>query len=582
MEVDVNVDARALEGVTEFEAKRELDRLLSDPQFHSTDRNRNFLRFVATEMFEGRAAAVKAYTIAVDVFGRPCSFDPTTDPIVRIEATRLRASLAQYYETHDDEGSVRIELPRGRYIPVFTKAPPHAESLYEAEFVEIADDKDTYSGWREAVVRRRLGLAALGAVICAFLWLISGRAPVFSEKPNVAVEMKSAGNGSDTEAGFIRDYLMTALSQYQTLKLAAEEIPDNSRGSVIRAASSFLWSNRRTSASYKVILKYHTADDARSVWWQVVDPVTGEALRSGVEQVAVDDKRATDVRRELVMRLANRFADMNGVINGLELTRELASPALGNGCVLRSAMALRQRDAAQLQRARTCLEKSLAATPDDAAINAELAIVNLELAAPGVPNEATARALNLANRAVSLSPTSDRAAYAQMLAQCHNGLNEAAFVSGYRALGLNPNNSLIAARLGVMLFSHGRWAEGAGMAIKSGMIEGVLPGDAVLTLALDAYRREDFAQALLRVQQMGRSDDYVANILELAAAGQIQNAAGAREAAKRLNAQRSEFALSFRSEMAARHYAHEIVEKLAAGLEKAGFPLPSSPPDRSY
>ena len=113
MEVDVNVDVPETESVTEQEARTELDRLLSDPQFHSTERNRNFLRFVAREMFEGRAAAVKAYTIAVDVFGRPCSFDPTTDPIVRIEATRLRASLAQYYEARAEEGSVRMSCRVG-------------------------------------------------------------------------------------------------------------------------------------------------------------------------------------------------------------------------------------------------------------------------------------------------------------------------------------------------------------------------------------------------------------------------------------------------------------------------------------
>src|ERR1044072_5824329 len=102
MEIDVKV--ATVDRVSEQEARQELERLLADPQFHSTDRNRNFLRFVAQELFEGRGAAVKAYTIAVDVFGRPPSFDPTTDPIVRIEATRLRASLAQYYEAHAHEG----------------------------------------------------------------------------------------------------------------------------------------------------------------------------------------------------------------------------------------------------------------------------------------------------------------------------------------------------------------------------------------------------------------------------------------------------------------------------------------------
>src|SRR4051812_17096955 len=97
----------------DFDAARaELDRLLADPEFHCTDRNKSFLRFVAQALFKGRGESIKAYTVAVDVFGRPSSFDPTTDPIVRIEATRLRACLSSYYDLHAKEGGVRIDLPK--------------------------------------------------------------------------------------------------------------------------------------------------------------------------------------------------------------------------------------------------------------------------------------------------------------------------------------------------------------------------------------------------------------------------------------------------------------------------------------
>lgn len=580
MEVDVNIDATETEEVTEQEAKQELDRLLSDPQFHSTDRNRNFLRFVASEMFEGRAAAVKAYTIAVDVFGRPCSFDPTTDPIVRIEATRLRASLAQYYEAHAEEGSVRIELPRGRYIPVFTKAPPQTETLDEADLLDAPEIGSTNSGWKSRVFDRRLVLAGLVAAACGFLWFLSGRGPVYSEKPNVAIEMKLAGDQTDIEAGLIRDYLMTALSQYQTLKLAAGDMASET-GGIRSAAGSLFGSQSQMDTRYHVILKYHPDDHDRAVWWQVVNPATGEALRSGVERVEVDRRPGIDVRYELIADLANRFAGTRGVINSLELTRELRLPTFGNGCVLRSAVALEQLDTSLLQEVQTCLGTSLLDAPNNPDINAELAIVNLELDAPEVPTELTAQALTLANKAVSLAPMSDRAGYAQMLAQFRNGQTEAAFVSGYRAMGLNPGNSLIPARLGAMLFAVGRWAEGAGMAVKAGMVDGAAPSDAGLTLALDAYRRGEFAEALLRVQQMGRSENYIANILELAAAGQMKNAGDINEAAKQLNAKRKHFPASFRSDMAARHYSPEIVDQLSAGLTKAGFVLPAPVADAS-
>lgn len=86
--------------ITEQETMAELERILSDPEFRSTERNRKFLRYVTEQMLRGREDKVKAYSIAVDVFGRPAGFDAAIDPIVRIEATRLRASLAQYYALH--------------------------------------------------------------------------------------------------------------------------------------------------------------------------------------------------------------------------------------------------------------------------------------------------------------------------------------------------------------------------------------------------------------------------------------------------------------------------------------------------
>jgi hypothetical protein len=577
MEVDANVDLPETEGVTELEAQTELDRLLADPQFHSTERNRNFLRFVAKEMFEGRGAAVKAYTIAVDVFGRPSSFDPTTDPIVRIEATRLRASLAQYYESRAEEGSVRIELPRGRYIPVFTKAPPRGDNLDDADATDESKFEGSYSGWWNAVSKPRRILSAV-VVAAAFvtIWLISAKSPVFSDKPSVAVEMKLAGDQTDIEAGFIRDYLMIALSQFQTLKLAAGETPDIVAVDATQSAPRPLLfkSAQRTTSPYHVILKYHPADADRAVWWQIINPVTGEALRSGVERVFVDRRSEIDVRRELVTNLATRFAGTRGAINSIELARELAAPTFGNGCILRSTVAVERLNADELWEARTCLDATLLAVPNDPDVNAELAIVLLELEAPEASTELTARALALANKSVTLAPTSDRAGYAQMLALFRNGQMEAAFASGYRAMSLNPNNSVIPARLGSMLFANGRWAEGAGLAIKSGMIENVPNTDTGLTLALDAYRRGEFAEALLRVQQMGRSDNYVANILEIAASGQLDNAESVRDAANRVNSYREHFTKSFRSDMMARHYVPALIDQLAAGLVKAGVALP--------
>lgn len=99
-----------------------LERLLSSHDLRLSERNRRFLSFVVTQAVQGAADRIKAYTIGVDVFGRDEAFDPTTDPIVRIEATRLRAALASYYERAGVDAPVRISLPKGSYVPAFSWA----------------------------------------------------------------------------------------------------------------------------------------------------------------------------------------------------------------------------------------------------------------------------------------------------------------------------------------------------------------------------------------------------------------------------------------------------------------------------
>jgi hypothetical protein len=105
---------------TRHEIVEELSRLLNDPAFQASMRNKQFLRFVVEETLAGRGHRIKSYSIAVDVFGRPADFDSAVDPIVRIEASRLRASLAKYYERPDVTAKIKIRLPTGRYVPEFS------------------------------------------------------------------------------------------------------------------------------------------------------------------------------------------------------------------------------------------------------------------------------------------------------------------------------------------------------------------------------------------------------------------------------------------------------------------------------
>lgn len=100
-----------------------LRELLESASLRLSERNRRFLSFVVNQTVAGHADRIKAYLIGVDVFGRDETFDPNLDPIVRIEATRLRSALTAHYETSGAGIPVRISIPPGSYVPLFNWAP---------------------------------------------------------------------------------------------------------------------------------------------------------------------------------------------------------------------------------------------------------------------------------------------------------------------------------------------------------------------------------------------------------------------------------------------------------------------------
>src|ERR671918_20022 len=83
----------------------------------------------------GRADRLKGYSIALAVFDRDDSFDPQTDPVVRLAARRLRRALEHYYLTAGRDDPVRIEIPKGGYAPICERqaaAPAEAATAASA------------------------------------------------------------------------------------------------------------------------------------------------------------------------------------------------------------------------------------------------------------------------------------------------------------------------------------------------------------------------------------------------------------------------------------------------------------------
>src|SRR5258706_15149612 len=97
----------------------QLGKILASKTFRQADRLKRFLCFIVEETVAGRGESLKEFVVGVEVFGKDNAFDPRNDPIVRVQARRLRAQLTRYYHEEGQDDELVIELPKGGYAPVF-------------------------------------------------------------------------------------------------------------------------------------------------------------------------------------------------------------------------------------------------------------------------------------------------------------------------------------------------------------------------------------------------------------------------------------------------------------------------------
>jgi hypothetical protein len=164
-----------------------LARVVASEPFRHAPRLVAFLTFVVEKTLSGEAAAIKGYTIATQALGRPDDFDPQTDPIVRVEAGRLRRALQTYYAGEGADDPVRIAIPLGSYVAGFEPGAGPVQMADAADGAEGAED----AGEGAPAIRPRaprwerrrawwIGAAVAAAIVAASsaaLYGVGGPAP---------------------------------------------------------------------------------------------------------------------------------------------------------------------------------------------------------------------------------------------------------------------------------------------------------------------------------------------------------------------------------------------------------------------
>ena len=515
----------------------ELARVLGSVHFAASERNRNFLRYVVEETLAGRSSRIKAYSIATSVFGRDERFDPQHDAIVRIEANRLRRALEHYYLTGGRDDPLRIEIPRGSYVPAFVppEEPPRPS--------------------------RRLDGQPPAILVAAF---------------------DEEGDGAGF-AGFARGFtrsLIVALARFTGLRVYGAET------ALQKPADVDPQSLRHDIATdYLLTGGCLLGQDRLVVDALLLEAHSGRAVWADRFERRLRPSEILDLRDELANHVARTLAQPYGVIQSDRVQDADGAPpeTLGSyDTVLRFYRYMRTFDRSMLESLRAGLERTIAAEPGYAEAFACLSLLYVDIVrfqfpvgAPGVdPQE---RALVLARRAVELAPNSSWARYALGLATWFAGDTALALAILEAAHALNPNDTTILGELGLRYVLAGDVEKGVPLIEDSYAWNPAQTATFRMGLFFGHYSHGRYAEALAQARQVEAPHVLYGHVAVAAAAAGLGDRAAAAAAIASILAIDPDYGEHAAADLAGRGLAPALSHHLIAGLAKAGLPGLAAP-----
>ncbi len=159
------------EATTAIESRAQVERILHSRVFRTSEVLRHLFAYLAGKSLDGTAETLKEYTIGLDALGKPASFDPRQESVVRMHTARLRQKLAEYYRTEGAEDPILVDMPKGGFRVTFEpRRPAPQPTPVEVPIIEI---REPARGWRRREIVLVSALAiAIGCAIffMARLW----------------------------------------------------------------------------------------------------------------------------------------------------------------------------------------------------------------------------------------------------------------------------------------------------------------------------------------------------------------------------------------------------------------------------
>ncbi len=510
--------------------RAELGRILESPEFEATRRSKDFLRFVVEETLAGRSHTLKGYIIATRVFGRGKDFDPIVDPIVRIEAGKLRRALERYYFLRGAQNPIRIEISKGSYIPAFRErllTEPDKKAR-----MKDASEAGFEGSWPSLLVRPFQNLTG-------------------------DPDKDYLGSGLATE-------LAAEISRFQELRVLLERQDGNQkRESEGRARFAIEGSISEDKTGIKLAIRLMDTTSHRQIW--------SDTNRSDLKTAQL-----ISLQEKIAQEIAAKTAGEHGIIAktlSLEAKDKTPSQLKAYEAILRYYEYDLTLTPGSFLRAKEALEYAVRIEPDCGQAWGMLGRLYANIYSLEFPGFETAleKAHEYAKKGVQLNPENQRCRAALALVLMFKNEMDAALSEANRALALNPNSLFMLDGIGYLLTLLGDWERGPDLIRKVIRLNPYHGLYVHYALWVDWVRRENYEKAHLETFNFRRPAVFWEPLMQAATFGLLGRYEEGKRTVEKLLKLKPDFPARGRTLI--KHYIKfdDIVGRIIDGFSKIGL-----------
>lgn len=518
------------------EIRSNLSHILSSKEFSSKEKNCTLLKFLVEETLAGRADQLKQYTIGTSILNRTPDFNPDLDPIVRILAGRLRRSLKSYYEQEGRDDTIRIDIPKGSYIPI----------IFDMDSYDLQDNES-----------KNISPATADIV-----------------RPAIVVQPLKNLTGDSKQ-----DYLIQGFTQELVIELTRYEdfqviISDDYPSETNRNKQHDI--TRRENARFSIGGSVRKAETTIKISIQLLDSVKGEYIWGEQYRRNLTADNLWAIQEQIVHEILTNIAGEFGIIPRklYDDARKKLQPDLQTyDAIFRFYHYHTEFTSETYLAAFNALEQAVARDPDCGIASAMLADLYILAFAHDLPGgeKGLERAAELIRSAINAEPTNQLVRIISAVLYFHLDQQTEFLHEIKKAEALNPNSPLRLGGVGYFIALSGEWERGKQILDKAMKMNDNYPAWYHSVTTLYHYRQNEYEQAYMEAAKYDIPNMFWAPLLNGACLGQLQRHREAEEQITHLLKLKPDFRQN--AHILIQRYIKEdsLVDQIMEGLQKAGL-----------